>query len=175
MDPITLATIGLAAGSAVGQIGSDIGSYFANRDLMQRQNAFNAEQAQIARDFEREMSNTAYTRAVQDMRNAGLNPALMYSQGGASTPSASPATAVGAGGLNFGNPMKGVLTHLQPGVDPVSNFHVATDRYFRLLDHGENTYYQGERLSKNPVMRSALNQAERDYFKALGLYKRFNR
>lgn len=172
MDPFTLTAIGLGAGSAVGQIASDVGSYFANRDLMQRQNAFNAEQAQIARDFELEMSNTAYTRAVQDMRNAGLNPALMYSQGGASTPSASPATAVGAGGLNFGNPMKGVLTHLQPGVDPVSNFHVATDRYFRLLDHGENTYYQGERLSKNPVMRSALNQAEKDYFKALGLYQR---
>lgn len=37
-------------------------------------------------DFQREMSNTAYTRAVTDMKNAGLNPMLAYQQGGASTP-----------------------------------------------------------------------------------------
>lgn len=36
--------------------------------------------------FQREMSSTAYRRAVQDMKDAGLNPMLAYSQGGASTP-----------------------------------------------------------------------------------------
>lgn len=44
-------------------------------------------QGRAQMDFQREMSNTAYVRGVQDMKNAGLNPMLAYSQGGASTPS----------------------------------------------------------------------------------------
>ncbi|WNK12596.1 MAG: DNA pilot protein [Microvirus sp.] len=49
-------------------------------------NAANSRQAQNQMDFQREMSNTSYQRGTQDMMDAGLNPMLAYSQGGASAP-----------------------------------------------------------------------------------------
>ena len=59
---------------------------------------FNSAQAELQRQFEKEMSNSAYKRAARDMRNAGLNPALMYAKGGmsASTPSGAAASSSGA-------------------------------------------------------------------------------
>lgn len=58
---------------------------------LQRQNMmmameFNAKEAQKNRDWEETMSNTAYQRAITDMKAAGINPILAAGNGGASTP-----------------------------------------------------------------------------------------
>lgn len=77
-------------------LGAGAMSTLSNLAIMQIQNKFNAEQAQIARDWNLEQDNTKYQRAVVDMQKAGVNPALMMSKGPISTQAATNISAQGA-------------------------------------------------------------------------------
>lgn len=125
---------------------------------------FNAEQAQLARDFEERMSNTAINRRMQDLVNSGINPILSYSQGGASTPSGANAThsAINAGGLPTS-----FNTALQPGTDFSSNLNSAykTMRFYqnevtRDLKNGE---VNNEAIKALKLSKMAFNHSGKEY------------
>lgn len=126
--------IGGVPGAIIGSsIGSGMGvaqTNSANQAIMQQNNQFNAEQADINRawsadqaqkqmDFQLAMSNTQWQRGVRDMEMAGLSPMLAYMKGGASAPSGamgSSSAASSGGNIPMQNVGGGVLAGLQSAV-----------------------------------------------------------
>lgn len=65
----------------------------ANIQMQRETNQMQIQEAQKNRDFQEQMSNTAYRRASTDMTAAGLNPAAMFGSGSAaSSPGGAQAT-----------------------------------------------------------------------------------
>lgn len=79
-------------------------SYFGQQSA----NNANRQMSREQMAFQERMSNSSYTRAVADMRAAGLNPALAYQQGGASTPGGAQAQ-MGNAGAAFSQGAMGAL------------------------------------------------------------------
>lgn len=90
-----LGTFAGGAGSAYANAEAQRDANTANAMMQEKQMLFNSREADITRNWEERMSNSAWTRGVADMKAAGINPMAAYSSASASTPSGSTASSSG--------------------------------------------------------------------------------
>ena len=98
-----LSIVGGLAGGLFGMpgLGAAIGGALDEHGQQKSAEDFAVNSAEANRAWQERMSNTQYQRAMADMKAAGLNPMLAYSQGGAGVPSGAQAVYPGAVGAQY--------------------------------------------------------------------------
>ncbi len=118
---------------------------FARREAG-TQRDFSSGEADKQRSFQERMRNTEWQAGIADMEAAGLNPALAYSQGGAS----SPGGAMASSGMASAG-MAGVEDVISPAVSSAQHAR-------RLKGELELMYNQSRELSNRAAREAATKE-----------------
>jgi hypothetical protein len=147
------------ATAGIGTVIQTVGDYYntkqtnkTNKEIADAANAASAAQAKQQMDFQESMSNTAYQRAMDDMRKAGLNPILAYSQGGASTPSGAQGTVQTA---RMEAPKIGNIA--------ATAFQIAQNQMQARRDNSQIDLQKSQKLSTDAATQKQLADTERTH------------
>lgn len=170
----------LSSGKAVADANTQTSQGFAREQMAFQQEAnaqamaFSAQQAQLNRDFQERMSNTAHQREVLDLVHAGLNPVLSANLSGASTPSGASAagiTSQGAQGTvdqSFSN-LVGVLAsqliNAETSLD-IAKLQSATSMYMADRGYAGTTGAAGINAASNWRLQQSQQQHD-EYMSAM--------
>jgi hypothetical protein len=141
---------GAAMGSSFGPWGSVIGAGIGAAASLfggKKQNDANAAMARQQMEFQERMRATQYQTAVADLKAAGLNPMLAYSQGGAGTP-------VGAT-AQMGNPLGEAGNSAREAAMAVANFKQLQTQNELTQEQAKLTYEQAAKTEQDKKVGAA--------------------
>lgn len=158
----------------------------SQQGIASQANAFSAAQTQAHMDFQERMRSTQYQTAVEDLRKAGLNPMLAYTQGGAGTPAG--ASAVGQQ-AQIRNPVEGMassaaafgniqadldLKNSQVEVNKENVKNISADTMLKLLNDPKIRQETKNLIQQEMLLReqTAVASAQKTYTSALEAVER---
>jgi len=137
------------------------GAQTFNHDEAEINRGFQANQVEGQRQYETQMSNTAFQRASADAKAAGLNPMMMFGSGGpASTPSTGAASGSAASTSTPSAPMpqnKSALGDLGSNINNAISSAVSLKTYDKMTEEISNMQTQ-EAVNK---ARESLTRQEK--------------